>query len=75
MDSQHGNAGWWLDPTFAVAISVWIMWRWFLIARAQVHKLVGRGAPADFIEQLRAIADEHHEDLTVDVVRAYHFGA
>lgn len=40
----------------------------------QVHKLVGRGAPAEFIEELKQLADEHHDDLTVDVIRAYHFG-
>ncbi len=40
----------------------------------QVHKLVGRGAPAEFVEQLKSIADEHHESLVVDCIRAYHFG-
>ncbi|KAI8462623.1 MAG: cation efflux protein [Monoraphidium minutum] len=68
------QGGWWIDSSSAMAISVWICWRWFTIARTQVHKLVGRGAPAEFIEQLKRIADEHHENLAVDVVRAYHFG-
>jgi hypothetical protein len=56
-------------------ISIWIVWRWYTIARTQVHKLVGRGAPAEFVEQLKTLADEHHEQLEVDVIRAYFFGA
>lgn len=72
--TQFVEGGWWFDPAFAMIISVWILWRWYSIARAQVNKLVGRTAPAEFIEELKRIADEHHEHLTVDCIRAYHFG-
>ena len=35
----------------------------------QVDKIVGLGAPADFIEQLIELANAHHENLTVDIIR------
>jgi hypothetical protein len=41
----------------------------------QVDKIVGRGAPAEFVKQLEALANSHHEDMGLDVIRAYHFGA
>jgi len=69
------EGAWWVDPVGAITISAYILWRWFDIAKTQVDKIVGRGAPTDFIEELATIADAHHEDLTVDVIRAYHFGA
>ncbi len=42
---------------------------------AQVDKIVGRGAPEDFVEKLEELANAHHDDLAVDVIRAYFFGA
>lgn len=41
----------------------------------QVDKIVGRGAPEDFVEKLEELANAHHDDLEVDVIRAYFFGA
>lgn len=41
----------------------------------QVDKIVGRGAPAEFVEQLEALANSHHSAMGLDVIRAYHFGA
>ena len=42
---------------------------------AQVDKIVGISAPADFIDRLESMAAVHHERLSVDVIRAYYFGA
>ncbi|KAF8066373.1 hypothetical protein HT031_002697 [Scenedesmus sp. PABB004] len=67
--------GWWVDPSGAIAISAYIVVRWLAIAKQQVDKIVGRGAPALFIEQLEALANSHHEAMGLDVIRAYHFGA
>ena len=36
---------------------------------------MGRGAPAEFLQQLEALATSHHEAMGLDVIRAYHFGA
>jgi hypothetical protein len=41
----------------------------------QVDKIVGRGAPELFIQQLEQLANSHHAALGLDVIRAYHFGA
>ena len=42
---------------------------------AQVNKIVGKGAPEEFVGTLEELAGSHHEALQVDVIRAYHFGA
>ena len=41
----------------------------------QVNKIVGMGAPEEFVETLEGLANAHHEKVEVDVIRAYHFGA
>ena len=41
----------------------------------QVDKIVGISAPEDFIDRLESMAAVHHERLSVDVIRAYYFGA
>ena len=41
----------------------------------KVDKIVGKGAPTEFIEQLEDMVNTHHEKMAVDVIRAYHFGA
>ena len=41
----------------------------------QVDKIVGKAAPGDFIEKLEELANAHHDDLELDVIRAYFFGA
>ncbi len=41
----------------------------------QVDKIVGKGAPTEFIEQLEDMVNTHHDRVEVDVIRAYHFGA
>jgi len=46
-----------------------------LLPLLQVDKIVGRGAPSDFIQQLEALALGHHDQLGLDVIRAYHFGS
>ena len=44
------------------------------LASLQVDKILGKTAPADFIERLRDLALKHHDLISVDVIRAYHFG-
>ena len=41
----------------------------------QVDKVVGKGAPTEFIEQMEDMVNTHHDRVEVDVIRAYHFGA
>ncbi|KAF5836980.1 cation efflux family-domain-containing protein [Dunaliella salina] len=66
---------WWVDPTGGILISVFILCRWFGIAKSQIDKIVGRGAPRELVDQLMRFASQHHEKLEVDCLRAYHFGS
>lgn len=67
-------AAWWLDPSGAILISLWICIMWIYVAKDQIEMLVGRTAAPEFLKQVRELANDHHENMLVDVVRAYHFG-
>ena len=66
---------WWLDGTTAVLVSVWIIYRWYTLTKEQMDKLVGKAAPASFVQRCHALADRHHPMMRVDVIRAYHMGS
>lgn len=36
--------------------------------------MIGKGAPADFIQNLEELAKTHHADMALDNIRAYYFG-
>lgn len=60
-----------LRPCFEVTLQGW--------AEAgcvglQMDKIVGRGAPEEFVRELAEVAANHHGALSVDCVRAYHAG-
>ncbi|KAA6420570.1 MAG: CDF membrane [Trebouxia sp. A1-2] len=65
---------WYLDPAGAIAISLYIIYSWIRISKGQVDKILGKTAPPAFIGQLRELALKHHDLISVDVIRAYHFG-
>lgn len=65
---------WYLDPAGAIAISLYIIYSWIRISKGQVDKILGKTAPPSFINQLRELALKHHDLVSVDVIRAYHFG-
>mmetsp|Transcript_2732 Transcript_2732/g.6613 ORF Transcript_2732/g.6613 Transcript_2732/m.6613 type:complete len:353 (-) Transcript_2732:256-1314(-) len=65
---------WWLDPTGGILISIYIIRSWFLTMLDQINMLVGREANDEFLETIRGMAEKHHEEAEVDIVRAYHFG-
>mmetsp|Transcript_49454 Transcript_49454/g.127630 ORF Transcript_49454/g.127630 Transcript_49454/m.127630 type:complete len:346 (-) Transcript_49454:92-1129(-) len=65
---------WWVDPVGGVLISVYIIRSWCMTAFEQINMLVGREAHPEFLSTVREIAEKHHPDAAVDVVRAYHFG-
>lgn len=65
---------WWMDPIGAILLSVYIAFSWVFIAREQIEMLVGKAAPPEFIEKIRAIADRFHPQMKLDILRAYHFG-
>lgn len=49
------SGAWWVDPAGGIAISLFILWRWYEIAKNQVDKIVGRGAPDELLVQLRQV--------------------
>uniref|UniRef100_A0A061S4Y4 Cdf membrane protein n=1 Tax=Tetraselmis sp. GSL018 TaxID=582737 RepID=A0A061S4Y4_9CHLO len=65
---------WMIDPIGALLISLYIMWSWTLITKEQLDKLVGHAAPEEFVREVAEMCEEHHGELEVDVIRAYHFG-
>mmetsp|Transcript_33031 Transcript_33031/g.87301 ORF Transcript_33031/g.87301 Transcript_33031/m.87301 type:complete len:350 (+) Transcript_33031:105-1154(+) len=69
----HGDL-WWMDPVGGVFISIYIIRSWCMTAFEQINMLVGREAHPEFLSTVREIAEAHHPDAAVDVVRAYHFG-
>ena len=64
----------WVDPVSAIAISVYIMKEWWSTAQEQANMLVGKAANEDFLKEVRRVGNEHHPQLSVDIIRAYHFG-
>jgi divalent metal cation (Fe/Co/Zn/Cd) transporter len=66
---------WWVDPAAGIAISIWIMKRWYDMTMEQVGKVLGKAAPQSFIAKVTSIAARHHPLVKVDVVRAYHLGS
>ncbi len=41
----------------------------------ELWQIVGIGAPVEFVSTLEGVANAHHANMDVDVIRAYHFGA
>merc|ERR1719436_1918035 len=65
---------WWLDPVGGILISIYIIRSWCVTAVEQVNMLVGKEAHPDFLSTVREMAETHHPEAKLDVVRAYHFG-
>jgi len=73
--AAHIRKWWWVDPAGAIVISLVILFRWVVITWDQVKKVVGFTAPPEFVEEVRSLAVGHSRLLSVDCIRAYHFGA
>ena len=66
---------WFVDPTGAILISLYIVHSWFVTGREQIEQLTGKVAPQEFLDELYEIASKFDERIVmVDVIRAYHFG-
>ena len=65
---------WWVDSAGGAAISLYIIVRWYLVAKEHVDKLVGKGADESFIQTITEMAHNHHKLLLPDEIRAYFFG-
>ena len=65
---------WYIDPIGGGLIALYIIGSWFHVAREHIDKIVGRSAPAEFLEELVQLTSAHHEFLSYDACRAYHIG-
>jgi cation diffusion facilitator family transporter len=66
---------WFLDPIGAIIISLYIIYSWYTMGKEQIEHLTGKSAPAEFIAELVDLANGFDERISVDTVRAYHFGS
>ncbi|RLN94197.1 hypothetical protein BBJ28_00025221, partial [Nothophytophthora sp. Chile5] len=69
------SEAWYVDPAGAVLIFLYIMASWGKMAWEQITQLVGVCASEDFIKEVKELCSHHHSAMTLDIVRAYHFGA
>ncbi|XP_010497768.1 PREDICTED: metal tolerance protein 10-like isoform X2 [Camelina sativa] len=66
---------WWIDPSGAILISLYTIATWARTVLENVHSLIGRSAPPDFLAKLTFLIWNHHEQIKhIDTVRAYTFG-
>lgn len=65
---------WICDPVGALLISVYIASTWALTAVDHVQMIIGRSAAPNFVGLLRRIVLDHDPAVSLDVLRAYHFG-
>jgi cation diffusion facilitator family transporter len=67
---------WWIDPTGAILIALYTIATWARTVLENVHSLIGRSAPPDFLAKLTFLIWNHHEQIKhIDTVRAYTFGS
>jgi cation diffusion facilitator family transporter len=65
---------WLADPVGALVISVYIIFNWTRTGVEQVEMLVGRTADPSFLDVVREMAETHDPLVSLDMLRAYHFG-
>ena len=65
---------WFFDAVGGIVISLYIIYSWWSIGKQEMKKLVGRRASDDMLLEIRSLCEEHHENVDVDVLRAYHIG-
>jgi len=73
--ASHVDHTWWVDPFGAILLMLLIAWRWCVVINEQMEKIVGHTAPADFIENVDTICNDHHQHIVTDSIVAYHFGS
>lgn len=65
---------WYADPAGGISISIFIIICWTMLADQQIKKIVGLSAPQEFRDEIFEMASNHDGMMTVDAIRAYHFG-
>ena len=61
---------------FLLQIAVYTVVTWSKVGMQNVHSLIGRTAPSDYLVKLTCLIWNHHEEIKPnDTVRAYTFGS
>ncbi|XP_020251886.1 metal tolerance protein 10 isoform X2 [Asparagus officinalis] len=67
---------WWIDPIGAILIALYTIVTWSKVVMQNVHSLIGKSAPPDYLAKLTYLIWNHHEEIKhIDTVRAYTFGS
>lgn len=71
-----GNrVAYWLDPTIAMVLSMWLIWAWGRQALENIMALIGMSASPEQLQKLTYLCCNHSSQITkIDTVRAYTFG-
>jgi cation diffusion facilitator family transporter len=72
--TQIWKSAWMVDPGGAIFISIYIIYSWVITGVEQAEMLVGKKADDDFLESIQDLAMNHHPEMQLDTLRAYHFG-
>ena len=60
----------WLDPTVAMAMSLWLIWAWGRQALENIMALIGMSASPEHLQQLTYLCCNHSSQITkIDTVR------
>merc|ERR1719265_490601 len=68
-----GPSFWISDPLTGVLISLYIIYTWLRTGFEQVEMIVGKKADTEFLTKIQDLT-EKSKDMTLDSLRAYHFG-
>lgn len=74
VSTQIRPSFWVCDPFGALFISIYIIVSWARTGVEQVEMIIGRSADSEFLDVVREMAECHDPSVSLDVLRAYHFG-
>ncbi|KAF1328634.1 Cation diffusion facilitator, partial [Globisporangium splendens] len=66
---------WYVDALGAIVIFLLIMFAWAKMGKEQVAQLVGVSASEEFMTEVKELCGSHHPSMSLDIMRAYHFGS
>uniref|UniRef100_K3WTQ6 Uncharacterized protein n=1 Tax=Globisporangium ultimum (strain ATCC 200006 / CBS 805.95 / DAOM BR144) TaxID=431595 RepID=K3WTQ6_GLOUD len=66
---------WYVDALGAIVIFLLIMFAWAKMGKEQVAQLVGVSASEEFMTEVKELCASHHPTMSLDIMRAYHFGS
>lgn len=66
---------WYVDAIGAIFVFLLIMFAWAKMGKEQVAQLVGVSASEEFMTEVKELCGNHHPSMSLDIIRAYHFGS